>query len=188
MYTHEVSTISSRDPVARRRAIVAAAADLIVEIGITHLTHRRVAARAGVPLGSTTHYFASLDDLRGEALHILGDRIDADLSALRETLADCQDVPATLARWCTSYFQDRTRMHTETAFYVAGVEHPELRPLTRRWFDGIVAALGTRTDAAAARSIALYLDGALLHATLQDTPVGEDELAEAIARLAGGSR
>ena len=52
-----------RDPEARRREIVTAAAELIVEIGVDALTHRKVAARAGVPLGSTTQYFATLDDL-----------------------------------------------------------------------------------------------------------------------------
>ena len=57
-----------RDPEERRRTIVEAAATLITEAGSEGLTHRLVAKRAGVPLGSTTQYFATLDDLREAAL------------------------------------------------------------------------------------------------------------------------
>lgn len=53
--------------VARRDAIVAAAAEIILTQGPDALTHRAVAARAGVPLASTTYYFTSLDDLVGRA-------------------------------------------------------------------------------------------------------------------------
>ena len=53
-----------RDPEGRRRAIIEAAAELIVEGGAASLTHRAFAARAGVSLGSTTQYFGSLDELR----------------------------------------------------------------------------------------------------------------------------
>lgn len=46
-------TSRKRDPEARRNAILNAAVDLIVESGTSSLTHRAVAARAGVSLGST---------------------------------------------------------------------------------------------------------------------------------------
>lgn len=51
----------------RRAAIVRAAAELATEKGFAAVSHRGVAERAGVPLGSTTYYFSCLDDLLGEA-------------------------------------------------------------------------------------------------------------------------
>lgn len=51
----------------RRDAIVRAAAELATENGFAAVSHRGVAERAGVPLGSTTYYFSCLDDLLGEA-------------------------------------------------------------------------------------------------------------------------
>ena len=48
---------------ARREALVAAAAALIRDQGAAALTHRTLAARAGVPLASTTYYFSSLEDI-----------------------------------------------------------------------------------------------------------------------------
>ena len=54
--------------VQRRCALIEAAAQLLLEQGLTAISHRAVAARAGLPLASTTYYFASADDLRDEAL------------------------------------------------------------------------------------------------------------------------
>ena len=51
-----------RDPAGRRQAIIDAAANLIAREGSSKITNRRVAEEAGVPLGSTTQYFKSIDD------------------------------------------------------------------------------------------------------------------------------
>jgi DNA-binding transcriptional regulator YbjK len=53
---------------ARRTSIVQAAADLLTDGGPPAVTHRAVASRAGVPLGSTTYYFADRDELLAAAI------------------------------------------------------------------------------------------------------------------------
>src|SRR4051795_11269264 len=47
----------------RRQQLVTAAAELLRAGGFDAVRHRAVAERAGLPLASTTYYFASLDDL-----------------------------------------------------------------------------------------------------------------------------
>jgi DNA-binding transcriptional regulator YbjK len=47
----------------RRQELVTAAAELLRSGGFEAVRHRAVAERAGLPLASTTYYFASLDDL-----------------------------------------------------------------------------------------------------------------------------
>ena len=47
----------------RRALLVGAAADLLRTGGFEAVRHRAVAEKAGLPLASTTYYFASLDDL-----------------------------------------------------------------------------------------------------------------------------
>jgi DNA-binding transcriptional regulator YbjK len=47
----------------RRAAIVAAAGRVLIRDGVAALTHRGVAEEAGVPLGSTTYYFADRPEL-----------------------------------------------------------------------------------------------------------------------------
>ncbi|HEY8525960.1 MAG TPA: TetR family transcriptional regulator [Acidimicrobiales bacterium] len=53
---------------ARWDRIVQAAAELLTDGGPPAVTHRAVAARAGVPLGSTTYYFADRDELLAAAI------------------------------------------------------------------------------------------------------------------------
>ena len=52
----------------RRAALVQAAAELASEVGAGSVTHRAVAARAGVPLSTTSYFFSSIDELVTEAL------------------------------------------------------------------------------------------------------------------------
>ncbi|WP_168216966.1 TetR family transcriptional regulator [Cellulomonas sp. Y8] len=53
--------------VRRRAELARAAADLVREDGPAALSHRAVAARAGLSLSATTYYYAGLDDLAAAA-------------------------------------------------------------------------------------------------------------------------
>src|SRR5690606_16467456 len=44
--------------------------EIIAEAGTKAVTHRAVAARAGVPLAGTTYYFASINNLIAEAMRL----------------------------------------------------------------------------------------------------------------------
>src|SRR3954447_15361559 len=50
----------------RRDRLLDAALDVLVTDGAAGMTHRKVAARADVPLGSVTYHFASLAELRNQ--------------------------------------------------------------------------------------------------------------------------
>lgn len=113
-----------RDPEGRKRAIVEAAADLIAESGIVGLTHRKIAARAQVPLGSTTHYFASLDDLKVEALEHIANVLDDGLQVVAHELAESSDWQRTLAQVFYGYLSDPARVRSDVAFYVVGTGNP----------------------------------------------------------------
>lgn len=68
----------------RREALLEAAVDLFVEGGSRAVTHRAVAAAAGLPAATTTYYFSTIEELLREALnhHIEG------WIATMESLAD----------------------------------------------------------------------------------------------------
>lgn len=66
----------------RRRAILDATLRVIAADGVEVVTHRRVAAEAGVPLGSTTYYFDSRDALVRAAFRHYVARTLAALTAL----------------------------------------------------------------------------------------------------------
>lgn len=165
-----------RDPEGRRRAIVAAAAELIIEPGAT-LTHRAVAARAGVSLGSTTQYFASLDELRELALQSLSDDIDAGLAEVEEQLLPLEGAPERLAREMRTFLMDRRAVRADLELLHAGLDDPRLRQLALRWTDRLTETLARHLDEAVAQAITLYLDGATLHAGLHDEPLSAETMA-----------
>jgi len=66
----------------RRDELLAAAIELFAEGGARAITHRAVAARAGLPSATTTYYFESIDELIREALGAHIDQWSRDLEAL----------------------------------------------------------------------------------------------------------
>ncbi len=71
---------------ARRERILRATLEVIGEAGIAAVTHRAVAERAGVPLGSMTYYFASKDDLLRESLLLFVEEEVVRLHALSASI------------------------------------------------------------------------------------------------------
>lgn len=147
------------------------------------LTHRLVAARAGVPLGATTYYFTDLDDLSAAALRHLTDRMEADLEEWAAVLNASADLPATLAELTAEYLADRGRALLETELYVAAARRPELRPLAMRWDDGLTRIIGACADPAAARAVAIFLCGVMLYALVRDEPVDLPALKTSLRTL-----
>lgn len=173
-----------RDPEGRRRAIIDAAAELIVEGGASSLTHRAVAARAGVSLGSTTQYFTSLDELRELALQSLSDLIDAGLAEVEAQLLPLDDAPERLAREMHGFLADERAVRADLELVHAGLgDDPRLRELALRWTDRLVEILSRHLDPLVAEAIGLYLDGATLHAGLHDEPVSAEAMAAVFRRL-----
>lgn len=71
----------------RRDALLQAAAELAAEVGAGAVTHRAVAARAGVPLSTTSYFFSSIDELVTEALRTgVSDR-PSDIRTFERTVA-----------------------------------------------------------------------------------------------------
>ncbi len=175
-------TPGRRDPEGRRHAIIEAAAEIIVEPG-SSLTHRAVAARAGVSLGSTTQYFASLEELRATALTQLADEVDADLASVEDDLCPLEDAPERSASVMHDFLLDSRQVRTDLALMTAAMSDPSLRDLALRWSDRLTDLLARHVGRARAHAIVLYLDGATMHAGLHDEPVSAAEMTDVIRAL-----
>jgi DNA-binding transcriptional regulator YbjK len=189
--TTEPRRKARHDPAGRRRAIVAAAADLLVASGFAELTHRRVAERAGVPLGATTYYFDSLADLEEAALGVLAEKLESEIAGIGWMLASAHTEPRAvtghLAAGLHAYLNDREQVRADAALYIAATRRASLRPLALRWFEGFTKLLAKYTDERTALAIAIFSDGAGVHSMLHDEPVDADFLADMITRLTAGS-
>jgi TetR/AcrR family transcriptional regulator, regulator of biofilm formation and stress response len=175
---------AQRNPEERRQRIIRAAHELIPAVGVQGLTHRLIADRAQVPLGSTTYYFATLADLVDAAL---GTATNGTAECLRdwgERLQASTDVPATLAALVSEWVQDRDQLATWNELYAAAWHRPELRPLARIWSDGLADLLTAHAaDRQAARNAAAFVDGAVMHALIRDEPVDPIPFARVLAAL-----
>lgn len=172
----------TRDPEGRRRNIVEATVRVLAEVGVGAVTHRRIAAEAGVPLGSTTYYFPTLDDLVREALTSVADDFRQELERWRTALQGSNDSAGALTGLVQEYLADRPRALLEYELYLAAARSPELRPLARLWLDGLREVLTPIAGIAAAGLVAL-IDGAMLQALVLDEPVDAAALEPALRRL-----
>ena len=172
-----------RDPEARRRAIVDAAAELIVEIGVDAITHRKVAARAGVPLGATTQYFATLDDLRDAALDALATEVDLRIDATRQKVVAEGVTPAVLARLISEALVEARSVQAERAVATAAVHDRRVRELARHWSDEIVGFIAPVHGVDRARAAAAFIDGVLWHSQIHDEPLDEELIRDALAGI-----
>ncbi|MFK0402338.1 TetR/AcrR family transcriptional regulator [Microbacterium sp. NPDC090225] len=172
-----------RDPEARRREIVEAAAELIVEIGVDALTHRKVAARACVPLGATTQYFDTLDDLRDAALGFLVREIEMRIEATRQAVESVGVTPEALARLITESLADARALETDRAVVTAAVHDPRVRELARRWSDQVVEFIAPVHGPDRARAAAVFIDGILWHAQISDDPLEESLIRDGLAGI-----
>lgn len=118
----------------KRAALIAAAAELLVGAGLEAVGHRAVAERARVPLGTTTYYFAALDDLRAAAVdHVVGAdlaRMDATIAALTTRGRTAGVTARLLVALLTPPDADRVLGWYER--YVGAARHPVLADGARR--------------------------------------------------------
>jgi len=176
-----------RDPETRRREIVAAAAELIVEVGVGALTHRMIAARAGVPLGATTQYFATLDELRSEALRHLVSDVDARMDGIRSVFAARGATPAVIAELIVQGLADARAMEADRAVVTAAVNDPQLRELARRWSAQMAGFLSADYGPERATAAAIFIDGVLWHSRINDEPLSGAFIESALAAILGES-
>ncbi|MFB7249110.1 TetR/AcrR family transcriptional regulator [Microbacterium sp. NPDC056234] len=172
-----------RDPEARRRSIIAAAAELIVEIGADAITHRKVAARAGVPLGATTQYFDTLDDLRDAALDALVTEVDLRIEVTRQTVVAEGVTPGILARLVSEALVEARSVQAERAVVTAAVHDPRVRELARHWSDEVVGFIAPVHGVDSARAAAAFIDGVLWHSQIHDEPLDEELIRDALAGI-----
>ncbi|GAA3933051.1 TetR/AcrR family transcriptional regulator [Microbacterium soli] len=174
-----------RDPATRRRAIIVAAAELILEVGVGALTHRMIAARADVPLGATTQYFATLDDLRAAALQHLAVEVDGRIDGIRQALRERGATPDVLTELILRGLADVRAMETDRAVVTAAVNDPQLRELARGWSARMAEFLVDDYGAERATAAAIFIDGVLWHSRISEDPPSESLIRSALAGILG---
>lgn len=169
----------------RRDRIVRAVLDIIEERGLIGVTHRTVAKRAGVPLGSTTYYFDSLDDLLAAAL----DRVNREYETyLRDTIdqlagADRARLARALTDLMLTSLEDRDRTRAEYALWLAAMDRPRLRPLAIHYTEMSIDALSAIMPRSTAGALAAALDGLFIRGLISPRPLDHAEVEAALTAI-----
>ncbi|TQN28305.1 TetR family transcriptional regulator [Haloactinospora alba] len=171
----------------RRDRIIAATQTVVAERGVAGLTHRAVAKRAGVPLGSTTYYFATLEELLHAALERAAQRYT---TLLREWAArfDTTPGPAELADALTDLIADflgpdREQNIVECELYVAALRRPALREVANRYTTATIEVLSGFTTPARAAALSAALDGLVLHGLTAPESLSRADIATVVEAI-----
>jgi TetR/AcrR family transcriptional regulator, regulator of biofilm formation and stress response len=162
----EVATQSAQ---GRREQILEATLRVIGRSGREAVTHRAVAEEAGVPLGSTTYYFDSRDDLLGQALeHVARKEADRHVrlgDELREAKTPRQLADMLLEQLIFE-INDRDAYIAEYELWLEAGRRPDLREPATAWCDAVQLAvagamekLGSTDPAADASLVVAAIDG-----------------------------
>ncbi len=156
----------------RREELVEATLRVIGRSGVDAVTHRAVAAEAGVPLAATTYYFGSKDELVCEALALVIDRSMELVTrfARVDGEIDCAQLVDRLTEFAEAQLDDqRAPLIAQFELMLEGARRSRLRPLAERWsaayLEGLTALVGASTlpdPAPAAQLLSTLIEGALL--------------------------
>jgi TetR/AcrR family transcriptional regulator, regulator of biofilm formation and stress response len=152
----------------RRDAILDAALRVIARRGVSAVTHRAVAAEAGVPLSSTTYYFESLDELLEDALLKFVHTENGRLASVAARLEGSELGPLDRARLFRAELEETSVAQFE--LYLEVSRRPRLSKVARRCLDLYAAAAESALRAAGAeqpesyaRAVVALFDGYGLH-------------------------
>lgn len=171
------------DP-ARRERIIGATLDLIAEEGVAGLSHRKVAARAGVPLGSMTYHFRSREELLREAFTSFSGTIIAlfeEYLGAATTPAEARKAVADLVHRLSDGGERELVLTHE--LYTLAARQPAYRELTRSWMHSSRRVLERHFDPATARQLDALIEGLSIHRALDTRPHRRSLTVEAIARI-----
>lgn len=175
-----------RNDPERRERIIAACLDVIAESGVAGASHRRIAAAAGVPLGSMTYHFAGIDDLLHEAFSrfaaTVSSRFERRMAAASDPVSARAAVVAIIVEDVAHDSRDLVLAHE---LYTLAARVPAYRALTTAWMRRSRAALERHFDTETARLLDAMIEGLSIHRALDDEPRDRAEVEQGVARIAG---
>lgn len=176
----------------RRDALLRAAVELVGEAGTGAVTHRAVAARAGVPPATTSYFFTSITELLAEALRSFGAARADEINTLAEELTAAVAPPAEMAdRFAAALLGgDRAEELAEIECHLHASRSSELQDAVADLAAAyenmavvVLRAVGMADPERAAPAFKALVDGFVLAHLAHPRPDDQERLAQAIRAL-----
>ena len=179
--------MASMSPAAgsRRDLLIDTALEVIVEYGVAGTTHRRVAAAAGVPLGSTTDYVADLHDLLGAAFGRYADEISERFEARLGRACTAAEAITEVTGFMLDDFQEPRDLALSYELYAYAIRRPAVKCFVEAWFARSQQALARFFDPMTARLVDTFLEGVFTYRGLAGESSNREEIRQALGRLVG---
>jgi TetR/AcrR family transcriptional regulator, regulator of biofilm formation and stress response len=139
----------AKPPEDRRSTILDATLRLIATDGVDSITHRRVATAADVPLGSTTYYFESREQLLREAFRLYLTRIRALQTQLLKgfRISSAESLVDYLVELTKRTFEDEAMMLAEYELTLFAARDNEVADALHAWDAAMIAELARSLEA-----------------------------------------
>jgi DNA-binding transcriptional regulator YbjK len=154
-----MSAAGRSDGISRRDLLIDTALAVIAEHGVAGTTHRRVAAAAEVPLGSTTYYFADLHDLLGAAFGRFADQISERFEARLAKARSVEEAIDQITDFLLFDFDDPQDLALSYELYAYAIRRPVIGNLVEAWFARSQQALARFYDPVTARLVDTFIEG-----------------------------
>lgn len=174
-----------RSQVSRRDLLIDAALAVIAEHGVAGTTHRRVATAAGVPLGSTTYYFADLHDLLGAAFARFADQISERFEARLALARTPEEVVEEITDFLVHDFNEPNDLALSYEFYAYAIRRPAIGDLVEAWFARSQQALQRFFDPVTARLVDTFIEGLFTYRGLAREFGDRGEIRRGLRLLSG---
>jgi TetR/AcrR family transcriptional regulator, regulator of biofilm formation and stress response len=176
--------VTRRHDPDRRDRIIDAALAVIAEGGVAGTSHRRVADRAGVPLGSMTYHFTNMDELLREAFTRFATRLSERFTACIEAAVSLDALPEAVVHLV---HDDLTAGSDDLVLslelYTLAARQPAFRQITHDWMRRSRQALERLVDAKTAHELDALIEGLFIHISLDPTPRSRSVTRDAVRRL-----
>ncbi|MFJ8826690.1 TetR/AcrR family transcriptional regulator [Streptomyces sp. NPDC102467] len=177
------NTRGPNDP-RRRERILDAALDVIAEHGAMKVTFRKIAAAAGVPLGSLTYYFDDMQHLLTEAFSRLAESVSTPYGALlaaAHTPEEAQDAVVEII--CGKVWGTDRNLLLSYELYAFAARHPELRTVMRSWMQASRQSLAAHFDPLTARALDALVEGFSIHNSVDPQPTDRADVAAIVSAV-----
>jgi DNA-binding transcriptional regulator YbjK len=171
----------------RRERIIDAALEVIAEIGVAGASHRKIAARADVPLGSMTYHFADMDELLRVSFEKFSDTIATRYEDWFSKAANADEArEAVVGLIHADLLASQRELVLTTELYTLAARNPAFRTLTCDWMARSRRALRRFFDEPTTHMLDALIEGLFIHAALDTTPPDRARTAEAVRRVTAG--
>lgn len=183
MESKEKKVRSKRDPQGRRRVIAQAAAELLLFEGPKSVTHRSVAKKAQVPLGSTTQYFSSINELKRAGYDVISRGVERGYDELIAQSEKAKNDSKALAACIYDYVTNIEEVRADMVLSAAAIKDEELRALLERNNERYEASLKQYMSDNQAKMISVFTNGLMLETGIFAHQFSEEFIVQAIETI-----